>query len=367
MSGNFDKLESGLLVPSSGAAGAIGHGAVFGAINQELERMKVEMGEVTILGRIRSLIPNPRAEWSGAWSVQDRIDNGEISESDVDTLFENIEHDYYATTPGSLIRCIDERPDRDYDDSKFQEYMDSLGPQIPGGTIDGALIFRQTIGENLEDFLQADMEEDMKTYATNNQATGYLAACHDDTLAVLDNPDSIGCAAVAKGKEAREKVNPNNIITLKGITESVLGPDFRDSYFNRFICNTTYMLTASQTYFKTIAEQKAILRSLNPKGLPVLSGPHNGLGLMINDVPNTSLHKELVSSRSDGKAQMFNYDLWYSREVAKKLLPYSKEAQSRYVHSRLAQAVATFMCISKDGSHTVGFRKVGGQAEKIAI
>ncbi|MBC7708379.1 hypothetical protein H7Y63_04085 [Polaromonas sp.] len=331
---------------------------------EELERMSGEQGIVTVVGEIGNLIPNQRAEWSGGWSVKERLASGEITQQEINTLFENITHDYYRTTPGAIIRCIDERPDVGYEDSMFEVYRSSLGPQIPGGTLGGALALRLCTGESLQDYTEASMEADIKAYASRNVDTGFKAAYHDDDNNHTD-PNSIGCAAVLKAEDAHRKVNPNNIVTLDDISRAVLGNSFRPDHFISFVGNNTYLL-AVPDYFLSIDKQKEVMKRQNPQGLPILTGPHNGVGLMINEVPYTTLNKDHVSARSEGRLQMFNYDLWYSREVATKLFPYSKEAQSRYVHARFGMAVAIFLCISKDGSHEVGIRRPNGATDRLA-
>lgn len=324
------------------------------AIEQEAQRISAEQGHVRVLGRIGELITNPYAEWTGVWSLDDRIRNGELDLDDVQALFQQIPHDYRPTNKGALVRCIDEREEVGYEDSLHTRVNERLGPQIAGGTLEGAIVYRQTKSRNLQDFEKASQADDIRMFGSINLDTGFVPADHDGT-GTGGGEDEIDCIAVAKGEESARKFNFNNVRTIGGLTQAILGSEYNDEHFSGAVTSSMF-LAAVPGYFLPIREQKAVLTELNPRGLPRLKGPHYGVGLMFNEVPFTTLPTNHISARSGGRLQMFGNDLWYTRMMAAGLFPDSEQDQSRYVHTRMAKAVATFMNISKDGSHFVGHR-----------
>jgi hypothetical protein len=380
----------------------IGMDAVIGAINQEKESMKVEradellQGEISFLpGALKEQVDNPRAEWTGGVSVETRINEGEITREDIEHLKSRVNDFYLETTPGSIVRCIDGRTGakflakaRAVAESTKQYLADKkeaiseafwsspshsnvvrlrtiprdspafekLGPQIAGGTLAGGVSYRHASSSEFANFSDARIADDAKTYGEKSSAGpgGFEAGDHQ---AHPDKP-GLGCGAVDGLEAIHDKVNPRNLKTLYGLTKGILGDEFRENHFTHFISSAN-SLAANEQYFASKQEAIYYLTTTNPDSLPELMGEHGEGVIVINRVKNTTLHRdylnEVMREETGKDLQVFGYDLWYSEEMAKKLYPESIDMQERYVHCRVAKAVAALMYLT-DGSLEVGVR-----------
>lgn len=316
----------------------------------EMYKMSEEEGAVNIVGKLNELIPNKNAEWTGGVSVARRLEAGEISNDDIVWLRENISKFFVKTTPGATVGCIDGRIEAGYDDNNPAQFNAKLGPKIPGGTLAGGVSSRHAASSAYPDFENANIADDAKNFGEKTQKAGYQAGDHS----AHSKEDEIGCAAWDGVKETHAKVNPSNLPTIYGLTKAVLATDFNEVHFTHFVSSAN-MLAANDAYFESKQEAVEYLTSINPDGLPELDGKHNELMLVINRVEGTTLHRDHLNAETGEKIQAFNYDLWYTERISKELFPDSIDAQARYVHCRLAMAVAAMMYIT-DGSLDVAVR-----------
>lgn len=320
---------------------------------KELKIMDQSKTEVHMLGAIGDIVKAPQAEWTGAISLKNRMESGEVTENGLLHAWNRLKDFYVVAKLGTVMRCIDERSQLDFDATTGSLETDGIGPQVPGGTLAGAVSYRETESHRVSDFQDANFKEDAKTYGIiSKDKLGYLPGDHvAETL-----HGGIGCGAVDGLDDSHAKVNYRNISTLYNLTKSVLGDKFNEDAFARFVSSAT-LLRATVGYFDTLQDAIDDLKNSTHNALPVLTGSHKGVIIMINRVAGTTLNTNRLNQAMIDEAgeelQIFNYDLWFTEGTAKKLFPYSHENREIYLHSRLALAIATLMHLT-DGSLQLG-------------
>lgn len=343
--------ETGLWL-ASGANSAPGldqlaQPGVLDQYKQELHRMSEATGVVNVLGEFRRLVPGTeQAEWTGSISLDRRLKSGELSQAELQEWLESVSDYYVSTSQGATIRCIDGRTGEGYDDSDPAKVAEALGAQVPGGSVGGAVAYRMSMDATLEDYRTADLSEDIARFAQANIDTGFLPGDHSDEHA----PEGkMGCGAVDGAEPSQEKISHyRNITTIIGLTQALLGERYRPDHMKEVVANASYLL-AAENYFGSIPERIEALKAHNPKGVPKLMGSHNEVIAIANEIPGTTLHRDHLNAVTDGKIQAFGFDIWYSKMVAEHIFPGQGEMQSRYIHSRIALAVATMMHLT-DGT-----------------
>lgn len=338
----------------------------FIAVEQGRQRMSEAEATITFLAtpespdgnkrnRLKDLVDDPRAEWTGGISVDKRIERGEITAEQVEHAKRSLGSFFVPTREGGVVGCIDGRTKVGFIRNSAAAIKEKFGPKIPGGTLAGGVSYRHAVSSFFSQFKNRTIVDDARTFAeASENKGGYLPGDHS---AHPDKP-GLGCGAVDGLEETHKKVNPNNINTLYGLTKGVLGDDFSEEHFSHFVSSAQF-LAANDSYFDS--KQQAIdeLAALHHEALPELEGEHFEVILCINRKRGTTLNTDLFNTvmkeETGVELQAFDYDLWYTEDMARALFPDSVEQQQRFVHCRLAKAIATLMYLT-DGTLQVAVR-----------
>lgn len=328
--------------------------AVLVETTQEIEETLPAMYQDA--GILKEAVNDPRAEWTGAISLAQRKESGEITDQYVEKFISLAKYYYVRTKEGATIRCIDARTRALFDAERTSKEELDLGPQIPGGTLGGAVAFRQASSTTFSEFKAASLLSDVKYFADKGANAGFQPGNH---TANHHAPGKTGCGAVDGVEASHRKVRAENYDTIFTLMKAVLGPGFSDTHSNAFALNASF-LRANAGYFKELDDALELLQQSNKQALPELVGEHKEVVVFINLVEGETLaneHLNAVAKQELGKElQAFNFDFWFSQKVAKELFPHSVEMQSRYVHSRLGMAITTLMHLT-DGSLRVVIRR----------
>lgn len=318
------------------------------AIKAELYKKSVAGGKFKVVGYLAK--PDNRSNWKGSISLDKRLKDNELSDSDVKEVITNAAQCYVAIGLKTTMRCIDGRSVDGYDDNDIQDFNSTLGPQVPGGTAGIALGYRLAIDGS---FQGSTIQEDVKKLALLTEQLGYLPGDHTDNMHAKGKT---GCRAIDGVEDHLSMVNITTLNEIENIEKALLGDSFSSLALEKVALSIADLMPDSEEYFKKKDNILSELKKYNPQAAPVLKGVHKEILVVVNLVPNTTFHRDHFNALSGGKAQVFNYDLWYSLKISYDLFPEDIERRAEYIHARLALAVTALMDLT-DGSLMLAVRK----------
>lgn len=140
--------------------------------------------------------------------------------------------------------------------------------------------------------------------------------------------------------------------SVKGVeelTKTLMGDEYNGEHFDKLADSAGKMASRKNDYLPSKKSLFEELRSHNPEAVCVLSGSHSEVITSVNLVEGTTFDSSRFSSYFEDKLQVFNFDVWYSKNLAQLIAPKDKQLQSIYLHARMALAAGTLMLLT-DGS-----------------
>jgi hypothetical protein len=168
---------------------------------------------------------------------------------------------------------------------------------------------------------------------------------------------------------------PEHQEQLRELARVILGDAYDSKYIvNEVIGRILYLDALKPTYMpkenndphgeylykKTVVNTLRAEASQTHEVVPVLSGPHCEVAVVLNFVPHTTFDTDRFSYDNDNEIQVFGWDVWSMYEEARRLYRYDMHdpiAQQRqavdkrmkYVTTRTLLGVSTLMVLT-DGS-----------------
>jgi hypothetical protein len=285
-------------------------------------------------------------QWYGGISIKSRIEAGEVSQAELDEAARIIGNYYVPTMEGAPERCIDPRGTIGYDDNNPDDYGQGLGPQVPGASPVGGLSWRIAQGNDGKvKITEAALEDDVEDFAETSPESGFTVGGH---YAENAPEGKTGCAAIDGMEEDLEHFSPESISHIEKLTQLLLSEKFSPSDFDHLIAMTLRLLSEKERYFASKSRIFEKLKEYNPTDAPVLKGIHKEGLVIVNLVPNTTLHTNHWIAENGDNVLAFNYDLWRTFDNAKRLHA-DPAIRSRYLHARAGLAVSALMRLT-DGS-----------------
>jgi hypothetical protein len=315
------------------------------ALKQHNNELSDASGEIHIAGALRDIAP--QAVWHGKVSIKERLESGSLTHKDVEDGFELVNGFYVPASPRAIMRCGDERGEEDYDDDNLDDYLHPLGPQTLGGDIavaNALWIYRLIKDPNYE----GDITDMFGAASGLIRSLGYSSGVHGDNIS-----GKAGCGA-AKTKSGQLMIIGKGDAGFSELVAGYVGDRF-DGERLRLISDTVEgKIVKSGMYIPGPKELVNEALKFNPQGYVSKNGPHLGLGVVKNDVEETTLHINHLNAVTGGKLSFFNVDGWFDIKIAEAITS-DKNDQLLIEHIRAAQTISTAMML-KDGSLFFGAR-----------
>ena len=276
--------------------------------------------------------------WPGSVSVRD---DAAVSSD----LLARLSEYYVPVEPRAATRCIDGRHDPQLDELH-------LGPQMPGGAPGAALAYR--LGVDDSDLTKATFFDDAEAMIDTFLRLQLSPGGHKDDKA---DDGRAGCGALdSMAAIVANMTEPHLVEDHKRLVKTLLADDFsRDDYL-RVLGAALVLQSRSNDYFRDNIKVLDTLEDKAPGSVSVLEGSHEEAFVFVNMVEDTTLSSNHFSK--DLGVQAFGYDLWRSKQLAKRLFGLSESGMSyeRFVHARVMITVATLMTLT-NGSQRMVVRK----------
>ena len=340
------------------------------------DKKEALMGTINNLGTLNGVINESNSElvvypkskiWTGAISLEQRLANDPDFAQRVEVALkpETIEPYYVQADLDARTRCIDGRLLEGWMESLELQKRD-LGPQVPGGAATMALAMRLVDGMDLTSHttLASDIDDSISLLVSHGLSFGG----HIDDHA---GEGKTGCGAIDQLKPILEKFQqPETSFQMRGLVSALMGEAYDTDLYNSIIgelqnvwaLQSIYLAQNDQGQFEYNIHAIDALRKNATDENPVakLVGAHNEVGLVINRVPHTTFNRDKYNSDHNSEIQLFNYDIWYSEQLAATLYPVSGamkladrqvniQKQVKFLTVRSMLAVATAMQLT-DGS-----------------
>lgn len=286
------------------------------------------------------------ASWPGSVSARKMIADGLASQAVLQEAVKNLNTFYVSVNAGARTRCIDGRHDPDLDET-------NLGPQVPGGAPGVALAYR--LGVDKDDLTRGTFLADAEAMIGNFLRFGMSIGGHRDENSV--GRQTVGCGAIdAMDVVLARMTDPRLVDDQKRIIKILMGKDFSRDTFLRDMGAAVVVNGRADDYFREREKIIDILEDKSKNSVSTLQGIHQECLVVVNFVPNTTLASDRFSAEYNGM-QAFGYDIWYSTEIAKKLLPRQdqEEDRNRFIMARAMTTVSTLMALT-DGSQRLVLR-----------
>lgn len=270
------------------------------AAKEELGEMSKDQGEIVYLGTLKEVLGSDNFE--GNVSLKKRLENGEITDDEVDEVVEQFKKSYVETTRGAAKRCVDGRGKKDYNAESIESYGEPLGPQVQGGTVDEAAAKRLDKGFEEGATLLSDVNDEAI------QDDEFTPGSHDDE----HGPE--GCGAV-KGQESKLAyyLDQKKFESIKAVTkviEEKAGRLLPDTRLDHLPDNAKILIENQDSYYADKVAAVDAVKAVNPSGKATLIGEHNEVAVIVNFVKNTTLHTDQVAAITDRKFEAFGLDAW---------------------------------------------------------
>ncbi len=284
--------------------------------------------------------------WPGKVSAQKLIEAGKTSSKIIDYTVEQLNGFYVPVNPRAKTRCIDGRPDPEFNER-------NLGPQVPGGAPGAALAYR--LGVDKDDLTRGTFFGDAEAMIGNYLRLGFAPGGHRDENSL--GKSTVGCGAIdGMNVILATLTQPVLVDDHKRVVKLLLGAQFKRDNYLRVMGAAVLVNGRSEDYFHGREAIIDLLEKRAPKSIATLKGDHQEGLVVVNLVPDTTLSSNRLADAFDG-IQAFGYDLWRSMQMAHKLLPRSEQAldRERFVMARVMTTVATLMELT-DGSQRLILR-----------
>ena len=340
------------------------------------ENKETLVATINNLGTLNGVINNSNKElvvypkdqiWTGKISLENRLLNDPEFAKRVEVALkpETIAPYYVAADISARTRCIDGRLlDGWLDSVALQERP--LGPQVPGGAATMALAMRLVDGMDItrHTTLGGDIDDSISLLISHGLSFGG----HIDDHA---GEGKTGCGAIDQLKPILEKFQqPETSFQMRGLVSALMGDTYNTHLYNSIIGELQNVWALQSIYLAENDEGQLeynvhaidALRKNATDENPVakLVGAHNEVGLVINTQPATTFNRDKYNADHQSEIQLFNYDFWYSEQLAATLYPttgslgleerqVNVQKQVKFLTVRAMLAVATAMQLT-DGS-----------------
>lgn len=244
--------------------------------------------------------------WRGAISLARRVEDGDLTTSEVEAAVGTLPHFFVPTTPGASKRCIDGSTVEGYSVTEPAWQKRPLGPQIQGGTVDEAVAWRLTEGVTQSGIKLLDDVRHLAQVRQSNFAEGDHTDNHADAT-------KTGCGAIdGQQRKLALYADPESAKVMRSLAATILSlvsfeptdESFKD------IQVAAMALNQLPDYFAPPNEILDTLRSLNPNGVEKLIRPHAEVSLTLNFVPGSTFDRDNYNAQSNNRIQNFNLDAW---------------------------------------------------------
>lgn len=276
--------------------------------------------------------------WSGPVQAEGVLKRLGLKNSDLEKAVAALEPYYVETSPQADTRCIDGRP--------AASAQKGLGPQVPGGAPGAAIAYR--LGVDTDDLTRGSYVADAEAMISLFVRAGMNPGGHTDEHA---HDENVGCGAIDRMDVMIQKmIEPAFVEDHKRIVKLLMGKQFNRSFYLQVLGAANLVNAHSKEYFRGRDAVIEYLEQKTGKEVPVLRGEHGECIISVNLVPNTTLDSNRFSEEHGG-IQAFGYDMWRSKQIAKRILgrPDQAEERERFVMARVMCSVATLMALT-DGS-----------------
>jgi|GEM_PF-2556913 hypothetical protein len=304
-------------------------------------------------------------------SLQKRIDDSPAFKKQVERALkpENLEEYLVAEDAAAPTRCIDGRITEGW--QAHEAIKRTLGPKVAGGTIHAALAHRIVDSEHMRENLL--FEEDLRAVIQRFKEIGIGAGGH------IDNHQrgfNTGCGAVDNINLILDRLQrPEHQEQLRGLSRLILGDAYDSKYIvNEVIGRILYLDALKPTYMpkenndprgeflykKTVVDTLRAEANKTHEVVPVLTGPHREVAVVLNLVSHTTVDTDRFSYDNDNEIQVFGWDVWNMYEEARRLYEYDMhsplaeqrkavDTRMKYVTTRTLLGISTLMVLT-DGS-----------------
>lgn len=282
-------------------------------IKQEKE-ISAEQGNIVALGVLRG--ETPPEHWTGNISVQKRIENGEITQAEINKQHSQLGGYFTEVDYGSPKRCGDGRIKLGFN---FEEIINQkYGVQDFGGTVGDAIGTRLSKGYEAGSSLVSDVKETIMNFDSK-----FAAGDHTDDHA---EGEKTGCGAI-DGQQRKNIILTDNekLKTVKTVLSYLCdkaGLELKDNFFEKLSQNSNSLKQHASEYFKDVHSVLDDIKQQSPNGIETLSGIHNETSLTLNFVPGTTFNRDLYNYETESKIQNFNIDVWAILEEHGKNAPF---------------------------------------------
>jgi hypothetical protein len=283
--------------------------------------------------------------WPGPVSAQAMIDSGILTHETLEDAIAHLNDFYVSVDNHSRTRCIDGRHEPGVEDTQ-------LGPQVPGGAPGAALAYR--LGVDKDDLTRGTFFADAEAMIGNYLRLGFAPGGHRDERS--KGKTAVGCGAIdGMDRILATMTNPQLVEDHKRVIKLLLSDEFNRDNYLRVMGAGVMVNGRSEEYFRGREDIIDLLEKRAKNSVAVLKGDHQESLVVVNLVPGTTLASNRLSAKYG--VQAFGYDLWRSKQIAKKLLPLPEQEldRQRFIMARVMTTVATLMALT-DGSQQLIIR-----------
>ncbi len=270
---------------------------------QELQEKSMMEATFLYAGELRG--ETDKQHWTGAISLEKRLQSGELTEEDVKAATERLPQSFVNVSEGAPKRCVDGRTIEGYQDTAASWYGRALGPQVQGGTAGDVIADRFKKGYETG----ATFVDDVKAYLSHNQSK-YAPGDHVDDHA---EGSKTGCGAV-DGQERKLGVYiSDRAKSLEAVLSAMYGAvdqTIPKEKIDALKQQAAILSKHAESYFNKKELVIDDLKGQNSHSVEKLVGSHNEVSLTLNFVEGTTFHRDHYNSFTQGKIQNFNLDVW---------------------------------------------------------
>ncbi len=301
-------------------------------------------------------------KWLGSVSAQGMIDGGLATPEALSEAVDRLDEFYVPADTSAKTRCIDGRHDPKLDET-------NLGPQVPGGAPGAAFAYR--LGVDEDDSAKGTFLQDAEAMIGHYVRMGFAPGGHRDKYSQNGGQKTAGCGAIdGMDQILATMTEPDLVNDHNRVVKLLLAGDFDvDDYF-RVMGAANVLNGRADDYFRGRESIIDILEKRDKDSIATLEGDHQEGVVAVNLVRGTTLSSNRFSE-TFGDVQAFGYDLWWSVEIANRLMPRPEEfrKRQRFVMARVMTTVATLMALT-DGTQRLAIRmnspEEGGSAEELS-
>lgn len=286
--------------------------------------------------------------WKGSVSAKKIIKEGLTTDKVLSQATRRLEEFYVKVDTSAKTRCIDGRHDPGLDES-------NLGPQVPGGAPGAAFAYR--LGVDEDDSAKGTFLQDAEAMIDHYVRMGFAPGGHRDEQSLDDGRETVGCGAIDGMNKILSTMTESSLVNDHNrVVKLLLADHFSAEDYFRIMGAATVLNGRAEDYFRGRELIIDILERRDKDSIATLKGDHQEGLVAVNLVRNTTLSSNRFS-KTFGGMQAFGYDLWWSIEIANRLMPRPEEfrKRQRFVMARVMTTVATLMALT-DGTQRLVIR-----------